>query len=132
MDEATPRPRQRKGWVRYLLLGLGWLSVALGIIGAFLPLLPTTPFLLLAAACFMRSSERFYLWLINHRWLGPWVKPYLEGDGIPLKGKIYAIVAMWISVGFSCWLVPYVWARVAAFTSCAAVTVYLLKQKTRR
>ena len=88
MDEATPRPRQRKGWVRYLLLGLGWLSVALGIIGAFLPLLPTTPFLLLAAACFMRSSERFYLWLINHKWLGPWVKPYLEGEGIPLKGKV--------------------------------------------
>ena len=65
--------------VRYLLLAIGWLSVALGVIGIFLPVLPTTPFLLLAAACFVRSSRRFYIWLVTHPHLGPWIRDYLEG-----------------------------------------------------
>jgi uncharacterized membrane protein YbaN (DUF454 family) len=121
----------RRPWVRYSLLTLGWVSVALGVIGIFLPLLPTTPFLLLAAGCFMRSSERFYSWLINHPRLGPWIKDYLEGEGIPLKGKIYAILTMWISIGISSWLIPYFWARAFMFTSAVCVTIYLLRQKTR-
>jgi methylthioribose-1-phosphate isomerase len=75
--------------------------VALGVIGIFLPVLPTTPFLLLAAACFVRSSKSFYLWLIHHRQLGPWIRDYLEGQGIPLKAKVYSIALMWLSIGLS-------------------------------
>src|SRR3546814_8025854 len=60
-------------------------------LGIFLPVLPTPPFLLLAAACFVRSSQRFYDWLVGHPRLGPWLRDYLEGNGIPLKGKVYAI-----------------------------------------
>ena len=70
---VPPVQEQRNPVIRYVLLAIGWLSVALGVIGIFLPVLPTTPFLLLAAACFMRSSKRFYLWLVNHRQLGPWI-----------------------------------------------------------
>ncbi|WP_339409939.1 YbaN family protein [Pseudomonas sp. EA_35y_Pfl2_R5] len=122
---------QRNPVIRYVLLAIGWLSVALGVIGIFLPVLPTTPFLLLAAACFMRSSKRFYLWLVNHRQLGPWIIDYLEGQGIPLKGKVYAISLMWLSIGLSCYLVPLFWARVFMLTSAVLVSLYILSQKTR-
>ncbi|WP_339522290.1 YbaN family protein [Pseudomonas sp. EA_35y_Pfl2_R111] len=122
---------QRNPVIRYVLLAIGWLSVALGVIGIFLPVLPTTPFLLLAAACFMRSSKRFYLWLVNHRQLGPWIIDYLEGHGIPLKGKVYAISLMWLSIGVSCYLVPLFWARAFMLTSAVLVSLYILSQKTR-
>ncbi|MFI8481214.1 YbaN family protein [Pseudomonas sp. NPDC078700] len=127
----TGKVRQsRNPAVRYALLAIGWLSVALGVIGIFLPVLPTTPFLLLAAACFMRSSERFYDWLVNHPKLGPWIRDYLEGEGIPRKAKIYSISLMWLSIGLSCYLVPMFWARVFMLTSSVCVTVYILRQKT--
>ena len=116
--------------VRYVLLVLGWLSVALGVIGIFVPVLPTTPFLLLAAACFVRSSRRFYLWLVNHKHLGPWIRDYLEGNGIPLKGKVYAIGLMWLSIGLSCYLVPLFWVRAFMLGSAVLVSCYILCQKT--
>jgi len=121
----------RSPWVRYVLLGIGWASVALGVIGIFLPVLPTTPFLLLAAACFARSSKRFYEWLVNHPRLGPWIRDYLDGEGIPLKGKVYAIGLMWASIALSCYLVPLFWARTFMLTSAVCVSLYILKQKTR-
>ncbi len=121
----------RNPWVRYGLLGIGWTSVALGVIGIFLPVLPTTPFLLLAAACFARSSRRFYEWLVNHPRLGPWIRDYLDGEGIPLKGKVYAIGLMWASIALSCYLVPLFWARTFMLTSAVCVSLYILKQKTR-
>jgi uncharacterized membrane protein YbaN (DUF454 family) len=118
--------------LRYGLLAIGWLSVALGVIGIFLPVLPTTPFLLLAAACFARSSPRFYQWLVEHPRLGPWIRDYLDGNGIPLRGKVYAIGLMWASILLSCYLVPLPWARGFMLTSAVLVTVYILKQKTLR
>ncbi|OLU17344.1 MULTISPECIES: YbaN family protein [unclassified Pseudomonas] len=120
----------RNPLLRYCLLTIGWLSVALGVLGIFLPLLPTTPFLLLAAACFMRSSKRFYLWLVEHPQLGPWIRDYLAGEGIPRKAKIYAISLMWLSIGISCVLVPLIWARLFMLTSAVLVSLYILKQKT--
>lgn len=116
--------------IRLALLSLGWLSVALGVIGIFLPILPTTPFLLLAAACFVRSSKRFYLWLVLHPRLGPWVRDYLEGQGIPRKAKRYAIGLMWLSIGLSCYLIPLPWARALMLASAVLVTVYICRQKT--
>ncbi len=122
--------QNRHNSVRYGLLAVGWLSVVLGVIGIFLPVLPTTPFLLLAAACFVRSSRRFYLWLVQHPRLGPWIHDYLEGHGIPLKGKVYAIGLMWTSIALSCYLVPSPWARAGMLTSAVLVSIYMLRQKT--
>jgi uncharacterized membrane protein YbaN (DUF454 family) len=124
--------QQRHPALRMILLIIGWLSVALGVIGIFVPVLPTTPFLLLAAACFVRSSRRFYLWLVEHPKLGPWIRDYLEGQGIPLKGKVYALVLMWASITLSCFLVPLPWARGFMLTSAVLVSIYILRQKTLR
>lgn len=123
-------PTYRNPVARYALLVIGWLSVTLGIIGIFLPVLPTTPFFLLAAACFVRSSRRFYDWLVMHPRLGPWFRDYLDGNGIPLKGKIYAIATMWISIGVSCWLVPIFWVRVGMLTCAMLVSIYIVRLKT--
>ncbi len=116
--------------VRYALLAVGWLCVVLGVIGIFVPVLPTTPFLLLAAACFVRSSKRFYLWLVGHPRLGPWIRDYLDGNGIPLKGKVYAIGLMWSSIALSCYLVQRPWAWAFMLTSAVLVSIYILRQKT--
>jgi uncharacterized protein len=86
---------------RRLLIGAGTLCTGLGIIGVFIPILPTTPFLLLAAACYMRSSERFYQWLINNRIFGAYVRNYIEGRGIPTRIKIFTILLLWVSIGLS-------------------------------
>lgn len=116
--------------VRVVLLGVGWLAIVLGVLGIFLPLLPTTPFLLLAAGCFARSSERFYQWLVEHPRLGPWFRGYLDGQGIPLKGKLYSIALMWISIGISCWIVPILWARIGMLLTAVLVTIWIARQKT--
>jgi len=86
---------------RRLLIGAGTLSLGLGIIGVFIPILPTTPFLLLAAACYMRSSERFYQWLINNRVFGSYIRNYIEGRGIPVRIKILTILLLWLTIGLS-------------------------------
>lgn len=130
MDELRQQ-LARNRVLRYLLFFCGCLSVALGVIGIFLPVLPTTPFLLLAAACFARSSKRFYQWLVLHPRLGPWIKGYLDGEGLPLKGKVWALILMWASISFSLWIVPLWWARMAMLITALAVTIYILKQKTR-
>ncbi|MBX8605813.1 YbaN family protein [Pseudomonas cichorii] len=129
MAQDLPRTSRHR-LVRYLLVAVGWTSVGLGVIGIFLPVLPTTPFLLLAAACFARSSPRFYNWLVNHKRLGPWIRDYLAGNGIPLKGKVYAIGLMWVSISLSCYLVPLPWARSFMLASAVLVTIYILRQKT--
>ena len=127
-----PQQRQARSPVlRYVLLVCGCISVVLGVIGIFLPVLPTTPFLLLAAACFARSSTRFYQLLVKHPTLGPWIRDYLDGQGLPLKGKVWALLLMWASISVSMWVVPLLWVRLFMLMSAICVTVYILKQKTR-
>jgi len=77
-----------------VLLGLGWVCVALGVVGIALPVLPTTPFLLVAAWAFARSSPRFRDWLLGHRTLGPYVNDWNEHGAIPTRAKVLAIAVM--------------------------------------
>jgi uncharacterized membrane protein YbaN (DUF454 family) len=82
---------------------IGCVAVALGVLGIFLPLLPTTPFLLLASACFARGSTRLHHWLQNNRVFGRYLRDYENGKGIPLRGKVWILLFMWASMGYSMW-----------------------------
>ncbi len=84
--------------VRGLLMVGGTFFLVLGLIGIALPILPTTPFLLLAAFCYARSSKRFYDWLLNHRWFGEYIRDYQEGRGIPLKAKVMGLSLLWFTI----------------------------------
>ncbi|MCK9173473.1 MAG: YbaN family protein [Desulfuromonas thiophila] len=114
--------------VRLLLLSLGLCSTVLAVLGLFVPLLPTVPLLLLAAACFARSSERFHNWLLDHPHLGPLVRGYLAGQGMPLRAKIRAISLLWLSIGISVLLLlTKLWLKMMLIGIALAVTVYLLR-----
>ena len=119
---------------RRLLIGAGTLSTGLGIIGIFIPILPTTPFLLLAAACYMRSSERFYQWLINNRLFGAYVRNYVEGRGMPEKLKIVIILVLWLTIGLSITFgVQNTVVRVVLICVAIGVTIHvcLIKKRAR-
>ena len=100
MNDAGPEAvEQRNRLVRYLLVSGGFLFVGLGVLGVFVPLLPTTPFLLLAAACFMRSSGRFYRWLVTNRWMGSHVRNYMEHRATTMVTKVSGISMLWCCIG---------------------------------
>lgn len=123
--------REVKSWLKYLLITVGTLSVALGFLGIFLPILPTTPFLLLAAACYCRSSQRFYCWLINNRWLGKYIKNYRDKKGIPHRAKIYIIALLWITILASViFVVDLLAIRILLILIATGVTVHILRIKT--
>ncbi|MFT7260796.1 MAG: uncharacterized membrane protein YbaN (DUF454 family) [Glaciecola sp.] len=116
--------------VKIFLLFVGGLSVVLGVIGIFLPVMPTTPFLLLAAACFMRTSPKFYNWLVGHPRLGKYLVYYLEGKGIPLKAKVYTIATMAISMSVTCYFVPITAVRILLPLVGVLVALYIVRQPT--
>jgi len=86
---------------RTLLIVAGSVFVVVAIVGIFVPLLPTTPFLLLAAACYARGSQRFYDWLLNNRWFGRYIRDYREGRGIALRVKALTLLLLWVTIGCS-------------------------------
>lgn len=113
---------------RIVLAAAGLFFTALGVIGIFLPLLPTVPLLLLAAACFARSSEYFHNWLLEHPRLGPLIRDYLNGQGMPLRAKITAISLIWISIPVSVlYLISHSGVQLLLLAIGLAVTIYLLR-----
>lgn len=117
--------------LRLVYLSVGFASLALGLAGILLPLLPTTPFLLLTAACFMRGSPRFYATLMAHPWFGPYIANWRAGRGIPLRAKILAIVMMVIGIGSSAiWLVPVVAVKWLLVAIGCSVGTYILRMPT--
>ncbi len=111
--------------VRLLLLGVGNVSVALGVVGIILPLLPTTPFLLLAAACYVRSSNTFYSWLVAHPVLSKYILAYLNGEGIPRKAKHYTLFTMWLTMTVSAVIVPLWQVQILLLGIALLVSTYI-------
>lgn len=116
--------------VKRTIFIFGWFSFVMGVIGIFLPLLPTTPFILLAAACFARSSPRFYAWITSHPRFGPSIADYLAGKGLPLKAKLMATGLLWTSVSFTLLVVSLIWAKLAMLLTALAVSIYIFRLPT--
>lgn len=128
-EETIPAAPRR--WHRALWLVAGALALAAGIVGIFLPLLPTTPFVLLAAWCFSRGSARCERWLLEHPRLGPIVRDWRAERAIPLRAKQLATVMMAAGSAWAWWLLPPQWAWLPA-GCCALVALWLWRLPTRR
>ena len=118
------------GSLRLLWVMAGLLSLSIGVIGVVLPVLPTTPFVLLAAFCFSRGSARFERWLLDHRLLGPIVRDWREHRAVPLPAKRLAYVMMAASSVAAAFMLPLPWAGVPA-ACCAAGAFWLWRLPTR-
>ncbi len=115
------------------LILAGNFFMVLGILGIFLPLLPTTPFLLLAAACYFRSSERFYNWLINNKWLGNYIKDYREKKSIQIKIKVITLFILWLAIGYSVFFVVKIFLfRAILILIAIGVTIHVLSIRTSK
>ncbi|MBG6241050.1 MAG: DUF454 family protein [Candidatus Symbiopectobacterium sp. Dall1.0] len=109
------------------LVVLGWLAVVLATLGVVLPLLPTTPFLLLAAWCFARSSPRFHAWLLYRSWFGPYLRHWQDHRALPPGAKGKAVVMIVLTFAISLWLVDMVWVRVLLLTIMAVLLTFMLR-----
>ena len=116
---------------KHLLTALGLLSVGLGVVGMFLPILPTTPFLLLAAYCFVRSNRRLYDKLLSHKVLGPYISDFMLHKTIRKKVKAVSILTLWITIAVSVLLVKLLWVKILLFGIAVGVSVHILSFKSR-
>ena len=115
------------------LIVFGIIFMGLGIVGIFLPLLPTTPFLLLAATCFARSSDKFYHQLLNNKYLGEYISDFRENRGISLRVKIISVTLLWLTIGYSAlFAVKLLWIKILLFLIATGVTVHILSFKTKK
>lgn len=122
-----------KIFYKYFLIALGWFFVAMGIIGIFVPIWPTTIFFILAAWCFAKSSEKFYNWLINHPRFGKFIRNYREHRGMPLKAKIIAVTMVVVAIGSSViFFTQTMWIRILLVGIALGVSGYILSLNTIR
>jgi len=118
---------------KWMLITAGIIFVGLGILGIFLPILPTTPFLLLASACFARSSKKFYDWLLKNKLFGDYIKNYREGKGVPLKVKVFTISLLWITILYSIYyVIDDFLLKVILFIIATGVTIHIITIKTSK
>ena len=116
---------------KWLLLFVGHISLLLGVVGIVLPLLPTTPFLLLTAFCYYKASPRAYEWLLSNKYLGSYIENFQSGRGIPLRVKIYILLLLWLSISYSAFvLISWVAIKVLLICIAVAVSVYIYRLPT--
>ena len=117
--------------MKILYVILGSLSLGLALLGIFLPLLPTTPLLLLAAALYLRSSQRLYSWLMNHPKLGPYIRNFRENKAIPRRAKIVSVTMVWVTIGYCIlFVLKPLWLRIAMGLLAAGISWHILSFAT--
>lgn len=126
-------PEARSWLFRLFWLGAGWLFVALAVIGAILPVMPTVPFVLLAAACFSRGSKKIHTWLRNHPSWGPPLRDWEDNHCIPRRARNIGLLMMWVSIGVTGWLIKdiYLWLSWSLVVVAVMVTIYMLSLPLR-
>ena len=110
-------------------MAAGSLCIGLAVLGLFLPLLPTTPFLLLASACYVRSSERLHGWLMGNRVLGAYIRNFQERRGIPLRGRVLTVVLLWLPLLYSVYRLDLLWLEALLVLMGLVWSVLILRMK---
>ena len=118
--------------MRIFLIIVGCVSLALGILGIFLPMLPTTPFLLLSAAAWVKASPSLYEWLLNHKLFGKYIRNYREHRAIPLRVKIISVLFVWLTIGYCIFAVvdEWWWAQLLMALLATAISWHILSFNT--
>ncbi len=118
---------------RAIFFTIGTICLIVGVIGVFVPVLPTTPFLLLSAACYLRSSKRMYDWLYSNRFFGEYMRNYREGKGLSLRSKLFTLAILWLTISYSAFYIVDFWAvQALLFTIAIAVSVHIVLLPTLR
>ena len=118
---------------KILYIFAGTFFLVIGSIGIVIPVLPTTPFLILAAACYIRGSERLYHWLLNNRILGEFIRNYREGKGITLRNKVLTTIFLWITISYSAFFIVNIWiVQLILFVIAFAVSIHIIRVPTYR
>ena len=115
-----------------ILVAAGSLCLGLAVLGVFLPLLPTTPFLLLASACYVRSSERLHGWLMGNRLLGGYIRNFKERRGIPLRARVTTVVLLWLPLAYSIYRLDLLWLELLLLLMGVTWCVLILRMKPAR
>lgn len=134
-EEGTPSPvhsrRELSHPVKILLVTGGFIAFIVGIIGLLIPVFPTSPFIILAAALFFRGSDRWYEWILNHRWFGKYVRDYRERGGMARVPKYLFLATVWIAVGVSTVVaLDGLWPRIFLLAFGGALSAWVLRLKT--
>jgi hypothetical protein len=120
-------------FLRWILVAAGTILVGIGILGMFLPLLPTTIFFILAAYCYARSSEKFYHWLHHNKFFGIYLRNYRKGNGMTLSSKIFSITLLWITILYSAFFaVDKIYVKILLLAIAVGVSWHLIAVKTAK
>lgn len=120
-------------FLRWILVTAGTILVGIGILGMFLPLLPTTIFFILAAYCYARSSERFYHWLHHNKFFGKYLRNYRKGNGMTLSSKIFSISLLWIAILYSAFsAADKIFVKILLLAIAVGVSWHIIAIKTAK
>ena len=114
-----------------IYIAVGFLALGLGIVGAFLPVMPTVPFLLVALFCFERSSKKYHDMILNNKYFGKVLRDYYEGRGLTTSVKIKAILFLTCGMGFSFYKVQHLYLRIMLAVIWLGVTIHIILLKTK-